>query len=303
MSCPNATAPIDINLSNISGSCVLKCDYAFKYNNSSCIATNRGNYVSLSYDNSSSSQVYYNTLAYNVKEIRLYTPSLHSYSGTKTDGELIIIHTSATAPKPLLVCIPVKKNDSSSFSASLFKTVVDTMSTNAPADGETTNVNIQNYNLNNIVPRKPYFSYSATEPYQPCIANVDYVVYAPINASIDISSDTLTTLTTIIQSNSYDVKSGVSFFFNEKGPGKYGVNGDDIYIDCQPVGVSDESEIVISNSMTSGADTPIDWVKNNPVIQIILGILVFIIIIYGLKTILSVFQPKKGGAPTGNVIL
>ena len=297
MSCPNATAPIDINLSNISGSCVLKCDYAFKYNNSSCIATNRGDYISLSYDNSSSVQVYYNTLPYNVKEIRLYTPSLHSYSGTKTDGELIIVHTSPTAPKPLLVCIPIKKSDSSSFSVSLFKTVIDTMSTNAPSDGETTNVNIQNYNLNSIVPRKPYFSYSATEPYQPCIANVDYVVFAPINASIDISSESLSTLTTIIESNSYDIKSGVSFFFNEKGPGKYGVSGDDIYIDCQPVGSSDESEIVITDSMTSsGSETPIDWVKNNPIIQILLSILVFIIIIYGLKSILGMFQPIRGGS-------
>ena len=45
MSCPNSTSPIDINLSTISGKCDLKCDYSFKYYNSSCIATNRADYI------------------------------------------------------------------------------------------------------------------------------------------------------------------------------------------------------------------------------------------------------------------
>ena len=51
MSCLMATAPIDISLSNITGNCQLKCSYNFNYNNSSCIATNRGDYIKLSYDN------------------------------------------------------------------------------------------------------------------------------------------------------------------------------------------------------------------------------------------------------------
>ena len=54
MSCSTATAPIDISMSKITGKCDLKCSYSFNYNNSSCLATNRGNYISISYDKSSS---------------------------------------------------------------------------------------------------------------------------------------------------------------------------------------------------------------------------------------------------------
>ena len=103
MSCPNATAPIDISLSKITGKCDYKCSFSFQYNNSSCIATNRGDYLSLSYDKSSSPPVLYNTAGYDVQEVRIYIPSLHSYNDSKTDGELIIVHTSNTGANPLLV--------------------------------------------------------------------------------------------------------------------------------------------------------------------------------------------------------
>ena len=93
MSCPNATAPIDISMSKITGKCDLKCSYSFNYNNSSCVATNRGDYISILYDKSTAPPVLYNATGYDVQEIRLYAPSLHSYNDSKTDGELIIIHS------------------------------------------------------------------------------------------------------------------------------------------------------------------------------------------------------------------
>ena len=120
MSCPTATAPIDINLSKISGKCDFKCKYSFKYNNSACVATNRGDYISLSYDKSSSPPVLYNSVGYDVQEVRMYAPSLHSYSGAKTDAELVIVHMSNSGSRPLLVCIPIKANNSNSTSAQLF---------------------------------------------------------------------------------------------------------------------------------------------------------------------------------------
>ena len=121
MSCPNATGPIDISMSKIKGKCDLKCAYHFDYNNSSCVATNQGEYISLAYDKSSSPPVIYNALGYYVKEIRIFCPSLHSYNGEKTDGEFIIIHTSNTGEKPLLVCIPIQSNNVSNSISMFFK--------------------------------------------------------------------------------------------------------------------------------------------------------------------------------------
>jgi len=293
MSCPTATAPIDISLSTITGNCSYKCAYSFRYNNSSCIATNRGEYISLSYDKSSSPPVLYNNIGYDVSELRIYTPSLHSYSGSKTNGELIVVHTSNTGEKPLLVCIPIKSNNTSSKSAMFLTKVVDTVSNNAPADGESTTVNIPNYNLNLIVPKKPFFSYTATEPYQPCSSTVDYVVYDPSIASLDITDETLEKLILIVTNNPYDIKTGPSLFYNEKGATVKGDGGDgEIYIDCQPVNESEESVNVVTDN---GSFSYEDWLKM-PGVKLIMGALIFIVILYSIKYLLSLLKPIKGGS-------
>jgi carbonic anhydrase len=294
MSCPTATAPIDINLSKVSGKCDFKCKYSFKYNNSACVATNRGDYISLSYDKSSSPPVLYNSVGYDVQEVRMYSPSLHSYAGSKTDAELVIVHMSNSGTIPLLVCIPIKTNNSNSTGAQIFSSIIETMSNNAPADGESTTVNIDNYNLSDLVPQKPYFSYTATEPYQPCSTIVDYVVFAPLNASLDITQETLDLFNTFITSNPYDVKTGTEFFYNEKGSNVSTGNGE-IYIDCQPVGSSEETVNVVKNTDSYYDFSVQDFLKN-PVVKVILGSLLFIIILYLIKYLLTFIKPQKGGS-------
>lgn len=295
MSCPNATAPIDISLSNITGDCDYKCSFSFQYSNSSCVATNRGDYLSLSYDKSSSPPVLYNSTGYNVEEIRIYTPSLHSYNNSKMDGEFVVVHSSNTGSNPLLVCIPIKSNNNSSISALLFKTIVETVANSAPADGESTTVALKRFNLNALVPKKPYFSYSATEPYQPCSASVEYIVYAPLNSALDMMPETLTKLQTIIASNPYDIKTGPSLFFNKKGPSVGGADGGEIYIDCQPVDSSEEHVEVVTD--TSSTISFQDWL-NNPVVKLVLGSLLFIVILYAIKNLLNIIKPTKGGSST-----
>ena len=298
MSCPNATAPIDISMSKILGKCDLKCSYSFHYSNSSCIATNRGDYISISYDKTSSPPVLYNATGFDVKEIRLYIPSLHSYNDSKTDGELIIVHTSNTGAKPLLVCIPIKSNNTSSVSAMFFKTLIDTVASSAPSDGETTTVNIPKFNLDFFVPKKPFFSYSATEPYQPCSEDVDYIVFSPLDSSLDIMPESLTKLQSIILSNPYDVKTGPNLFYNEKGPSKGGSGSGEIYIDCQPVGSSDETTEVVTDMGNSPYPSTLkDWLKN-PLVQLLLGSLLFIVLLYVVKYALNVLKPARGGAVT-----
>jgi carbonic anhydrase len=298
MSCPNATAPIDISMSKITGKCDLKCSYNFNYSNSSCVATNRGDYISISYDKTSSPPVSYNATAYDVQEIRLYTPSLHSYNDSKTDGELVIVHSSKTGELPLLVCIPIKSNNTSSDSALFFKTLIDTVATSAPSEGEVTTVNVKKFNLTYFVPKKPFFSYSATEPYQPCYTSVDYIVFTPLQGSLDIMSDTLTKLQSIITSNPYDIKTGPNLFYNEKGPGSSGSSNGEIYIDCQPVGESDETtEIVTDMGSSPYPATLSDWLKN-PIVRIVLGSLLFILILCMIKFFLGLIKPAKGGSTT-----
>jgi carbonic anhydrase len=292
MSCPNATAPINIDLAKIEGKCDLKCDYNFNYSTSSCIATNRGNYISLSYDNQTNSPVLYNSSPYNVAEVRIYTPSLHSYSGSKADGELIVVHDNIKGGEQLLTCVPIRISNSASSGSALFNAVINTMASSAPIDGESTNVNFNGYNLNNIIPRKPFFTYSASEPYQPCTSKVNYIVFDTYNSTLGITSDTLTKMKSFIKSNTYGIKSGASLFYNEKGPGKDGSGTDEIHIDCQPIGSSEEEKFIVNSQGSSNIS--FQDILNNKYTQYFLAVIIFLIILFvGIMTLNGMRVSKK----------
>ena len=108
--------------------------------------------------------------------------------------------------------------------------------------------------------------------------------------------ETLTKLQSIIESNPYDIKIGPNLFYNETGPGK-GSAGNDIYIDCQPVGESDETTDIVTDTGGSSSSSLSfsDWL-NSPTVKLVLGSLLFIIILYGINNLLKLFKPVKGGS-------
>jgi carbonic anhydrase len=292
MSCPDATAPIDIGKDNVAGKCELKCEFSFHYNNSSCIATNRGDYISLAYDSSSSPPVTYNSSSYDVSEVRIYSPSLHSFNGTKADGEFIIIHNTSSGSSPLFVCIPVKSSNSGDESGRNLTNIVQTVASNAPAEDEKTTVQISRFNLNAFVPRKPFFSYTASEPYQPCSGGlVEYIVF-PSDSAIGIAERVLKGLQTVIKANTYDIKPSPGLFFNKNGPTNG--TGSEIYIDCQPVGESEEETIIITDSGSSAASMTVDDLMQNKYFQMFLGCIIFLVIIYVISLIIDAYTPPKG---------
>ena len=288
MSCSSSDSPIDISSSNSSGKCDLKCEYKFRYQTSSCIGKNMGDYISLSYDNSSSSSITFNLISYVVKEVRIYHKSLHSFNGNKIDAEMVIVHTSNTGEMPLLVCIPIRVLNSASVSSVFFSNVVGTMSKNAPAEGDSTTIKMNNYNLNFFVPKKPFYSYTGTEPYQPCSEKVNYIVYDASEIYIDITQNVYDNLKKIIKENYYTTKSGVPFFYNPKGPNT--ATSDEIYIDCQPTGESEETTDIVEDTYTTSNDYSFEDLKNNDIFKFIIGLIVFLIIIYFLYGLTSSFK-------------
>jgi carbonic anhydrase len=289
MSCSSSDAPIDISSSNSSGKCDYKCDYKFNYQTSSCVGKNMGDYISLSYDNTSSSFVTFNLISYVVKEVRIYHQSLHSFNGNKLDAEMVIIHTSNTGEIPLLVCIPIKVSNSTSISSGFFRNIIATMSKNAPSEGDSTTIKINNYNLNSFIPKKPFYSYKATEPYQPCSEKVNYVVYDASEIYLDIPQDVYNNLKKMISENYYTVKSGVLFFYNSKGANT--ATSDDIYIDCQPVGQSEDTINITDNSSNSTMDDfSFEDLKNNDFFKFIIAVIIFLLIIYFFYGILAAFK-------------
>lgn len=292
--CQIATAPVNIDSNQTYDDCKLKCQLTFDYNTSSCTATHRDNYISLSYDQTTSPPVSFNLSGYTVFETRIYVPSLHSYNNSQADGEIIIVHNSDSGKPPLLICIPIKKGNSNTSASTALAAIVKDVKNNANSVDSSTAVTMQNFNLNDFVPRKPFYSYIGTEPYLPCTAtNNIFVVFTPNYGYVDIATTDFNILSTLISKHLYTLKpiknsKRKNIAFNKKGPVS-GKNDGQIYIDCQPVGQSDDTVTVVTGTSNTGVYD----IVNNPFMQFFLGTIIFILFIWIVNKLLSIFKPAK----------
>jgi hypothetical protein len=279
---------MNISPDNISGDCKLKCVYSFNYPISNCVATNKKNYISLSYDSASSPAVKFNNDNYNVSNILLVSPSLHKFNGSTVEAEFIIEHTPLAGGNALFVCIPVTSNSYSTKATTILQTIVSTVSNQAPASGETTNISIEDFTLNSIVPMEPFYSYSV-------LNNAQFIVYGLKNA-INIDQKTMKSLQSMIQTtNSSSIPNGKLFsqtinsktgkplllFVNSTGPTNGSFTGDgEIYIDCRPTGNSEETTNVTNVKPQTKMDLSASSIMQNPVVAFIIYSIFTIIILY-----------------------
>jgi hypothetical protein len=229
---------INIAPQSVSGECDLKCAYNCKYAPSNSTLTNNLYFLSLSYDQQKESPVTYNGAKYNVSAVKLYKPSLHKYLGKKVDAELIIEHNPVNGGELLRVCIPIV---SGSGSNETLTNLVNSASSSAPGKGDKTK--ISGISLQSLIPNKPFFSYYNNDS----VVGGDYIVFGSLSA-LSLSQTTLATLGKIIQPFDATMK-GESLFLNKNGPNssKESVDGDGIYIDCQPTGTSEETVDIVND--------------------------------------------------------
>jgi hypothetical protein len=269
------TSNINISKDNIQGKCDLKCFYSFKYNDSNITAKNNGVMISLAYDISNTPPAVYNNDKYNVSNIYITCPSIHIFDGINAVGEIIIEHISTTGGSQLNVAIPFTSSTESNSASSLITQIIDTVASNAPANGESTNLNISGFSLQNIIPKKPFYSYTDS-------ANNNWIVFDIMNA-IPLSSSTLSTLGTIIQPFSITTDGNI-LFYNSTGPNSSLINSEGIYISCQPTGSSGETGVMVEkNPVYSSFSSLFSSSGGSLLLQILFGIVAFIIIFVGLN--------------------
>jgi carbonic anhydrase len=243
MSCQNSSAPINIPSPNSVYPCDLKCAYNFAYGNSSCNIKNEQNYVSLSYDRRSDAKaITYNTIKLFVQEVRLYSPSIHKYQGKNADAELLIIHGGNGTN--LIVSVPIVVGSKISKGGALLDGIIEQGLPRISNLGESATLNIDNYNLDYLVPSRPYFSYSGTLPYPPCSGKYNYIVFDIVNA-ININNDSLKQLRKVISPLSVQLSDSEPFY-NKLGPNQGGSKENEIYIECNPTG--DDGEVLLYNN-------------------------------------------------------
>ena len=278
---------INISAKNITGKCDLKCSYAFKYSESNSTAKNEGVAIGITYDSRSVPPVVYNNEKYTVSKITITSPSLHIFNDKSMPGEIMVEHIPVKGGNHLKVCVPFTSSSESSPASNLITDVIEKVAANAPSEGDSTNLNISNFNLQNIIPRKPFFAYS--------VDSDDFIVFGEVDA-IPLSSSTITTLQQIIQPFPLPMPSA-SLFYNSKGPISGLQIGDGLYISCQPTGSSDEEIAVSYDKNSSSFD--FSNISDSPVfkylIMAIVGCLLFVIVFYGLNAFynyLSSDSPK-----------
>lgn len=290
----NNNQNINISQQNVAGPCNSKCAYTFKYPESNSTATNNGSFITLTYDNGSTSPVLLNTQKYNVSAINIVSPSIHTFNGAQTAGEFYIEHTPVMGGPNLYVSIPLTSSTNTSTSSDLIAQIIQTVANNAPSNSETTNLNIQGFTLDNIVPNKPYYNY--TDP-----DNNVWIVFDVMNA-IPINSTSLSSLNQIITAFSLPTP-GTTLFYNSHGPNSTGAAiSEGIYISCQPTGSSEETTEVTQ------AKTPttfnISAMLNNPTFQLIMEILAGCIAFIILFAVLNFAYNKfiNSGSGTGSSV-
>jgi len=222
-----SNAIINISSQNIAGTCESKCSYAFKYpTTNSTTVSNYGAYLQFTYELSNTSPVLYNNKSYNVSSISIYSPSLHKYNNTTTDGEVVIRHTPVSGGNPLYVIIPLSTGGLTTTGSQVISRVINAAGKSAPSAGKNTNKGIGDFTLNSFIPMKQFYSYTTNK--------MDCIVFDISNA-IGINSEDLKIFKSIVRAApSNPFTTSTSLFINTKGPIN-SINGEnDIYIDCQP---------------------------------------------------------------------
>lgn len=281
--CSNATAPINI-VSNNAETCDLKCNYSKNYTTTSVSAENKGEYIRYTFDTTTTPPVTFNAQQYNVIDMKLYHSSLHTYGGVNCDAEIIITHTNVTQNTSLIVSVPIVATGTSE---SVMDTLINQVSERANSVGGTTIIGIPSFSLSNLVPTAPFYNYVGTSPVFPCTNTVDYVVFDKENA-INIMSDTLVKLKSIVTAHSYVTHTNPDgLFYNKNGPSTgTGSDGDDIYIECNPTG-ADGSVLVPQSNFSQSTQINITEIFKSPWVSGLLGVFVLFLILYVFSRIFS----------------
>jgi carbonic anhydrase len=273
---------INISSQNVHGKCDLKCSYSFKYPETNVVAENKGVYINLKCDDSNSSPVLYNNKKYNVSNVFITSPSIHLFNGATVSAEIVVEHTPVSGGKQFFVGVPIVKSGEASNTANLVNSIIYNIGSNIPSENETMNLNISDFTLDNIIPKKPYFSYSANE-------HTDWIVFQ-ITDAIPLSTANYNTLTSIIKPFPLHTP-GNELFFNSNGPNSLGESGDGIYISCQPTGSSQDEVAVEYDKPAVSFD--LGTALNNPVIIAMLVFVGFIVIFIAIGVIYSFITGKN----------
>ena len=236
--------PFDIQTDGAT-KCSLKCLLHYKYGDSACMISNSNSYLAVQYDGVS--DVVFNNVKYDPKAILIYKPSLHKYAGKPAVAELLILHTSSQGL--MYICIPITVDTKLTRGSYLLKDIISV----APTSGGSASPSIADFNANYFIPSSRYYTYQAVGLGSSCNGQqAQFVVFHPDYGSLSITKETFAVLDKLVQPSYIETSRG-AVSVNMTGTTTNGFAGDgQIYIDCQPTGVSEEEVVFKEPSSVPG---------------------------------------------------
>lgn len=312
--------PVNIDTSVKAENCNITCNYKYDYNDSSCIVNSLGWRLNINYDLKSDGtkpQAFLNDKKFNVKEIRVLTPSKNTYNGVRSDIEVVIYHQGGSDGKEqLMVTIPFVVSASTTLKQGglILDNIINTyvkqtagqsvqLLTSPTASQQ---ININNFNLNNFIPNTPYYYYKvntpavSSPPREAC--NQHNIIFDMLKSGQTISQTAVDKLNTLLSPasglysrnqriayyNEYAPVTTQTLYLNSNGPNYQGQATDNkIYIDCQPTDKEGEgtTELYKKQKEDIGKDSREQGVKmintlmESGSVQFILAIVIGLIVI------------------------
>ena len=279
-----STTEMNITPSAITNMCDEKCLFTYSYPivNTVNISNNGSNYI-ITYS-SSTPPVTFNNLGYNLQNVSIYFPSLHTFNNTSEVGEIVMNHICQTNQSNLLsICIPVLLNEG--VSCPLFNDIIACCLGNSSYNQEDTSpitsssassYSLPNADFNtfiNLVSSPTYYYYNES-------STQDVIVFS-LNSGILLSSNQSSVTTYVNPSTTILFPSVSQLYYNSDGPTVDYGDGD-IYIDCQPVNQSNETILDLKSTTNIFTSTTNIFGINSSLIEILGIFLLCIGLSYGI---------------------
>jgi carbonic anhydrase len=267
MSC-NATGPI--NIVHTDNRCFGKCRFNYEFQKSQAVAENKGTYISITLDTKDNIVAEYSSAntplcgngegssKLTVSELRIYAPSLHKFGTDQknTDAELFIILNNSSGGRNLVICLPISTlNGTLPTATSNLTSIINYLGKVGNSDGSGGSVKGLNFDLNSFIPKKGYYSYTGSLPWNACEKCTDFIIYDKNDAVIGLNNLTMSTLLKLVTTSSNITivdtdHEKVGFAYNKRGAIRgFGSANDKIWINCYPTG--SDGEILVEESKSN----------------------------------------------------
>ena len=164
--------------------CNSLCNFKTIYKSSKCYVNYNNNLIRIKY--SSGSYLEYQNILYELKEITIHVPTLHSIDNSKYDLEICMIHnlssdnkttTTSDTPNGIILCRLFEAGPHYGSTEQFINQVINELPKESINYDKEIEVS-KNWSANLLIPdNKSFYMYDGSLPFPPCDVNYKIIVY------------------------------------------------------------------------------------------------------------------------------